>query len=458
MSSREHLQLLRNAPCDRDDQDLFSGDEDLGATAGSTLCARPKGRTWLLIVAAGMCCCVVGTLAMYLNRYNRSGSGLTTSQSLRSTGDSDGAQGGASEESTTAAAAAAQSAAPVSSATTSPAHIPVVATETSFASPVGKSLYCFMVILPSGYEREMVRSQYERGVSIFQCDAHAVLSSETFPLTNNTALGNQTTVSFGGDMRVSFNTWTWGAYGVKLALNTGVFIRVWKKLFELSTWRNFDWTVKCEADTVFFPQRLQKILPSLVPQSGDLGQRCGSCARFPSDTCESHVQWEQTQGLTCLAALEKISLATDCNCECGVDVCRKPYSVYLRNCPQNFLSPEQKAPNKALHGPLEVLSRGAFDIFEQGIDRCSIVLNSTFEEYGEDVFLEACMKQLHVNPVDSWDSLSDKDCDPYGQNDNSCRNFAAAYQPFKTPEAYMQCMQNALEAFPSRSDGRPSAL
>merc|ERR1712157_299696 len=115
------------------------------------------------------------------------------------------------------------------------------------------TLYCFMVILPFGYERTMVKAQYDRGVSIFGCDAHAVFSNESFPLSDNNE--SERTIAFGGTMKVKINTWTWAQYNVKLALNSEVFNRVWKTLWSLGTWRDYDWTLKTEADTIFLPGR-----------------------------------------------------------------------------------------------------------------------------------------------------------------------------------------------------------
>lgn len=237
---------------------------------------------------------------------------------------------------------------------------------------------------------------------------------------------------------------------VKLALNTPVFLRMWRKMLDLGIWRQHDWIVKAEADTVFFPGRLQDLLYSrpLLPVPGALpigvdSQQCGNCSSQPESTCETHVKWVQKQGHTCSEALRKISSPTDCACHCGPEVCHDPTTVYVRNCPTNYYQPGQKQANKALHGPLEVLSRSAWTVLDKGLDHCKYVLQDSYRQWGEDWFLEHCLLNLGVSPLDLWKSLYDMDCDPDHSRDASCWPAAAAFQPYKTVEAYSECVYNA---------------
>merc|ERR1719343_753027 len=81
------------------------------------------------------------------------------------------------------------------------------------------SMYCFTLLLPFGNERELVKVQYERTLSIFNCDEHTTFSNESFELSPGRPNG-EWTVAIEGDMAVAFNTWTWEKYGTKMALNT----------------------------------------------------------------------------------------------------------------------------------------------------------------------------------------------------------------------------------------------
>merc|ERR1719422_2052479 len=46
----------------------------------------------------------------------------------------------------------------------------------------------------------------------------------------------------------------------KTWVNTGMFKQVWKKIGEKGAWADFDWVIKLDADAVFVPERLQKML------------------------------------------------------------------------------------------------------------------------------------------------------------------------------------------------------
>eukprot|EP00928_Gymnodinium_smaydae_P046409 TRINITY_DN30918_c0_g1_i1.p1 TRINITY_DN30918_c0_g1~~TRINITY_DN30918_c0_g1_i1.p1 ORF type:complete len:470 (-),score=103.89 TRINITY_DN30918_c0_g1_i1:42-1451(-) len=321
-----------------------------------------------------------------------------------------------------------------------PAQLPVA------ESPAAPTLYCYMVILPFGHERELTSLQYVKTWSVFGCDAHSIFSNTSFEL----APGGERTISFGGNMLVDFNTWTWAKYDVRLALNTGVFLRAWKKMIEVGIWRNHDWTVKCEADTVFFPSRLVGLLRaeplvSAAPAAATGLSGCGNCSLpgMEAQSCASHVHWLQGQGNSCAAALERVARPNDCQCDCAPDHCVKPMSVYLRNCAYNFYTPDQKEKNKALHGPLEVLSKAAWVDLAHGLDDCASAFSGSFEQWGEDWFLEHCLLHLGVNPLDSFRSLNDLDCNPYHVLDNTCTSASSAFQPYKEVWSYRRCVENA---------------
>jgi hypothetical protein len=307
-------------------------------------------------------------------------------------------------------------------------------------------------MLPFGNEPKLVKLQYERGLGIFGCDEHVVLSNVSFQLSPGKP-NSEKTVTFPGDMRVKFNDWTWKIYDVKLALNTDVFIRVWRKIFELGHWRNYDWTVKADPDTVLFPSRLRYLLRErpLLPSGGTADSdaaACGSCKKTNStdknQSCASHVHWEQKNGLTCTESLGLVARPPpqDCGCTCGQAACNNPASVYLRNCAVNKYTPHDDYPNHALHGPLEVLSIAAVEDFQRGLGRCESKFSKTFTQWGEDWFLEHCLRFLGVNPMDSFSSLMDGDCACVAW---PCEAPHAAFQPFKTVDGYLQCTENALK-------------
>lgn len=104
----------------------------------------------------------------------------------------------------------------------------------------------------------LVKHQLERSVGIFACDFPALMSQSRFLLES----GDKSiwTRSI-GDMNCT--------YGGKwnLALNSEVFLRAWKRVFEDADYLSAKWTVKLDPDTVFMPSRLLRLLHSSDPDA-----------------------------------------------------------------------------------------------------------------------------------------------------------------------------------------------
>jgi len=122
--------------------------------------------------------------------------------------------------------------------------------------PTPPSLFCFSVMRAGGSEQELVVSQFQHHASIFECNGYAVMSSHRF-LLGKTDIGE---------------VWTWvipipnvstteetvtADERRKSFLNAQTFITAWEALLlDGQLWLH-DWTVKCDPDTVFFPDRLR---------------------------------------------------------------------------------------------------------------------------------------------------------------------------------------------------------
>jgi len=157
--------------------------------------------------------------------------------------------------------------------------------------------------VPFGYEPGLLMAQLGSGLGVFACDGYAVFSNRTVRLD---FLANADppvqTFPVSGPLYAPLG----GKYHT--ALNTNVFIRVWKAVIRQGAFRLYDWTVKVDPDAVFLPERLRGLLrrPPLAARQGD----------GPEE------------------------------------------AVYLNNC------------KFGLHGPLEVLSRDAVLALIRGLPRC----------------------------------------------------------------------------------------
>jgi len=166
------------------------------------------------------------------------------------------------------------------------------------------------------------------------------------------------------------------------AMNTPIFFAAWDRIFEDRRFWLHDWTVKVDPDSVFFASRLQFVV-----------------AEYQEE----------------------------------------PQGVYISNC------------KYGLHGPLEVFSRMSVESWRLGRNRCS----SHFWEmcggdchWGEDLFIDQCLKEvLHVKRLYEFSTMLVEDhCSPPA-GWQSCQNGkVAALHPFKQPDEYRRCVQQANAA------------
>jgi len=121
------------------------------------------------------------------------------------------------------------------------------------------NLFCWALMMPHGYEVALMRTLVTRGAGIFGCNTYDVFSSGDIELSPGPPVRIGTTDI--GSVKCS--------YGGKwhLALNSPVFIKVWKKVFKMRRYLQSEWTVKVDPDAVFIPERLRKQMQHADPDA-----------------------------------------------------------------------------------------------------------------------------------------------------------------------------------------------
>jgi len=122
---------------------------------------------------------------------------------------------------------------------------------------------------------------------------------------------------------------------------------------------------------------------------------------------------------------------------------KKEDAWFLNNC---------VAPDQYLHGPMEVLSLGAAELFSKTTGDGSGI-SSCFDMYHrdptdrEDWFFGKCLEKLGAKRVDSLaDQLvTETNCPPF-PNPVSCSIPRVAYHPFKDPASWQACHSSAAAA------------
>lgn len=103
----------------------------------------------------------------------------------------------------------------------------------------GTSLYCFMVVVWSEPEADLANNAKDMGTGIYQCDDNDVIEGQKTDKTD------------------------WSTY-----INVDMFIDAWKQVQENGKYASHDWTVKVDADAVFFPDVLKDHLSQLRTPQG----------------------------------------------------------------------------------------------------------------------------------------------------------------------------------------------
>ncbi|CAK0879075.1 unnamed protein product [Prorocentrum cordatum] len=233
-----------------------------------------------------------------------------------------------------------------------------------FASRPDASFYCISLIRPESKEAKLTRAQLDQEVGMFSCNAYTVFSNTEFVLREDPHVATE---AIPGSLEVQRG----GIWFT--ALNTDVFVRLWTKVFDDGRFSSYEWTIKLDADTVFFADRMRARL------------RVGS---------------------------------------------PYPRISYFNNCKIDDM-----------HGPLEVLSRGAMTAFQSGIQRCRDSGVTDEELWGEDVFVRQCLDFLGVVKVNDWELLSETACDE--DLSKGCISGKVAFHPFKDVDSYFKCVDEA---------------
>eukprot|EP00418_Pyrodinium_bahamense_P023852 CAMPEP_0179131874 /NCGR_PEP_ID=MMETSP0796-20121207/62660_1 /TAXON_ID=73915 /ORGANISM="Pyrodinium bahamense, Strain pbaha01" /LENGTH=560 /DNA_ID=CAMNT_0020830809 /DNA_START=124 /DNA_END=1807 /DNA_ORIENTATION=+ len=229
------------------------------------------------------------------------------------------------------------------------------------------SLYCFALMQPVGYELLLLQLQWKKKAGIFECDEPAILSSrvvDVAPGLKTRVVDSDLKCTYGGEFMT--------------ALNTDIFMAVWKKVIEDGRYSFHAWTIKVDPDCVFFPIRLKEKLKK-HPENSPAGVYLN-------------------------------------NCKYGL---HGPIEIFSKNAVRTWDKGRQRCVdhfNKQCNGPCA----WGEDLF---IDQC-------------------LWKVLNVRRDNDSSILTEDHCDPKpGWNECKDRSYVA-FHPFKTVDGFKQCLNN----------------
>jgi len=111
------------------------------------------------------------------------------------------------------------------------------------------SLFCFALTMPHGYELSLLKLQHDLGTGIFACNHFAIYSNvslEAAPGLRTHVVDSDLTCGRGGDSYTALNSW--------------IFMAVWKEVIADGLYKAADWTIKIDVDAVFLAPRLHDVL------------------------------------------------------------------------------------------------------------------------------------------------------------------------------------------------------
>lgn len=201
----------------------------------------------------------------------------------------------------------------------------------------GPSIFCTAMMMPRTYEVDMLRAQFQRGMGIFHpaCDEWVVFSNETISVNCDSDNETFDTVIINGSLEAKKG----GDYNS--AMNTEIFMRFWDAVLADGRVWDYDWVVKVDPDTLFFPDRLKGILnsgegPLAEPLDAVYINNCFLGMHGPIEVFNKHALGAFKDGRQ--------------RCDTGESATHGQEDFYLRTCFEELGIQEVKAYNVLLEG------------------------------------------------------------------------------------------------------------
>eukprot|EP00931_Biecheleriopsis_adriatica_P010050 TRINITY_DN111149_c0_g1_i1.p1 TRINITY_DN111149_c0_g1~~TRINITY_DN111149_c0_g1_i1.p1 ORF type:complete len:617 (-),score=107.21 TRINITY_DN111149_c0_g1_i1:112-1884(-) len=277
------------------------------------------------------------------------------------------------------------------------------AASTSLPAP-GATMHCVALFRAFSYEQELIVMQHSSGASIFQCESHAVYSSQVIEIAPG-LVSRRIASSMMAEVGGQFVTVT----------NLAIFLALYRQIIMDADYLNAGWTIKVDPDTVWLPARLRPILRQQSWGVGGDGIYLNNCP-------------EGLHGPIEIFSQSAFRALGDHAAQCA----------------------------HAMDGP--VCENHCESVFQQ----TKVCNGNCTDWWGEDIWADQCLhrfseaKRVLVNSL-----LLEAHCKSSGQahhvnvTPSSCRDSSiVAFHPFKTENSYTQCLSNARESAGLTSRGQ----
>jgi len=134
------------------------------------------------------------------------------------------------------------------------------------------SLYCVTLFVPSSYEGAIMNKQLEMDAGIFSCDGYDVIASDDVTL-GSAKDGTKTLVKTRVIEKVEVGVSQDGTAG-----NAKLFMAFWDSIIAGKRFRDYDWTLKVDADAVLIAWRMRDHMRPHIGESVYVV----NCNKYPS--------------------------------------------------------------------------------------------------------------------------------------------------------------------------------
>lgn len=262
------------------------------------------------------------------------------------------------------------------------------------------TLFCFVLMSDRAFEQRLLAMQHYHGLGIFACNGWQIFSNgsgNAVPWLEQDQPVKFSTFFLNSSITAEFHSGS--------VQNTPLFLSIWRRIFREKRYLRFDFTVKLDLDTVFFPDQLRQVLR----------RHC------KGQFCEADMVHFR-QNLT----------------HCFRD---QPWRI-------RHFAPIMM-DHAAMLGPIEVISRRGVAKFARYFFVCKAeyaqalrrdIFGDLWSEH-EDVFVDRCMTRIGIKArvehhllQHMWNKGASV---PY------CTPGVVAYHPYKTVERHLRCYSQA---------------
>ena len=292
------------------------------------------------------------------------------------------------------------------------------------------TVHCIALVTPNTYEADLLAGQWRLQAGIFKCDTFAVYSNVSgwallkdhkdvlkslAPLVRNLHRSLWAPMVAGPPGTSATSPQEIGKAGAKHLANAEIFESLWSSVCSEKSYENQSYTAKVDIDTVLLPERLK----------GFLLHRPGRAEFFYNTRADTRLNRLKTCLKTCLfVSFLVLTVLT------------------------------QDMYGNLLHGPLELLSVEAMKALCARGEKCTSISKMA---YGEDFFLNECLKLLSVPGVPSvkdvdldllydmysYGDWAQKRCDALipDKTVSTKKQYFVSYHPYKTMSDWIACHQ-----------------